>query len=154
MPLDTQAYMDALISHAGTTGHFASVNSVDIGSTPLNDDMIAVLWPRRIRALPQASGLNQTSISIEFTMRLIVTMNTDPLGQIDSRMIAAADSLMNAYSGDFTLGGLIAYVDLLGQHGAPMESQSGFLRINEDTQYRIVDITIPCVINDVWTQSE
>lgn len=146
--------MDALTSHAGASGHFSSVNSVDIGSTPTNDGMIAILWPRRIRALPAGSGLNSTSIAIEFNMRLMCSMNSDPFGQIDPRMIAAADALMNAYSGDFTLGGLIAYVDLLGQHGAPMESQSGFLTVGQDERVRIIDITIPCIINDVWNQAE
>lgn len=152
--LDTQAYMDALISHASASGHFSSVNSVDIGSTPANDGIVAILWPRRIRALPAQSGLNSTSIAIEFNMRLMCSMNSDPYGQIDPRIIAAADALMNAYSGDFTLGGLIAFVDLLGQHGAPMESQSGFLPIGENERFRIVDITIPCIINDVWNQAE
>ncbi len=154
MPIDTQSYMDAIASHAAASGHFESVNSVDIGSTPSNQGIVAVLWPRRIRALPGASGLNSTSVAIEFNMRLMCSMNTDPFGQIDPRMIAAADALMNAYSGDFTLGGTIAYVDLLGQHGAPMESQSGFLTIGEDERFRIVDITIPCIINDVWNQAE
>lgn len=154
MAIDTQALIDALISHALSLGHFSSVNSVDIGSTPDNTGLTAVIYPRRIRALPTGSGLASTSVAIDFTMRLIQSMNIDPFGSIDVGMIAAADALMNAYSGDFTLGDLIAYVDLLGQHGESLESDSGFLKLSDDQTFRIVDITIPCIINDVWNQAE
>lgn len=154
MAIDTQGLIDALISHALSLGHFQSVNSVDIGSTPVNSDLTAVIYPRRIRALAGGSGLASTSVGIDFTMRLIQAMNVDPFGSIDVQMIAAADALMNAYSEDFTLGDRIAYVDLLGQHGAALESDSGFMKLGDDQSFRIVDITIPCIISDVWNQAE
>lgn len=152
MAIDTQSYMDALTSHALSTGYFDSVNAVDIGSTPPNTGMVAVLWPRRIRALPAGSGLNVTSVSIVFSVRLIRAMDTDPTGQIDPQMISACDALMNAYSGDFTLGGLVNYIDLLGENGEALAADSGFLKMNENQTFRIVDITVPCVIHNVWTQ--
>lgn len=152
--IDTQACIDALKSHALSLGHFSSVNSVDVGSTPPSADLTAVVYPNRIRALPSASGLNSTSVAIDFMMRLIRGMNVDPLGSIDVEMITATDALMNSYSGNFTLGGLIAYVDLLGQHGESLNADSGFIKLDSDQTFRIVDITIPCIINDVWNQAE
>lgn len=154
MAINTQGIIDALISHALTTGYFASVNEVDFGSTPPNAELNAVIYSRRTRAVPGGSGLSATSVSIDFTVRLAQSLEVDPLGSIDPGMIAAADALMNAYSGDFTLGGLIAYVDLLGQHGESLGSDSGFIKLGEEQTFRIIDITIPCIINDVWTQSE
>ncbi len=150
--LSTQLYMDALASVALSTGHFASVNAVDVGSTPQPGGLSAVLWPRRIRALPAGSGLNTTSASLIFTMRLFGSMNSDPMGQIDPAMISAADDIMNLLSGDFMLNGLISYIDLLGEHGDALGSDSGFLKLNESQTFRIVDITIPMVIHNVWTQ--
>lgn len=154
MALTTKLYMDALISHALSLGYFTSVNSVDTGSTPSNDGLSGVLWSRRTRALPARSGLNSTSALVTFMMRLFHSANSDPLGEIDPRMIDATDALLNAYSGDFTLGGLVAYIDLLGEHGEGLGSDSGWLDMGEDRKFRIVDITIPLVINDVWNQAE
>lgn len=152
MPLNTRQYIDALISHAMSLGHLASVNETDIGSMPGNSDLIGVLYWRRMRPIPARSGLNTTSVLIEFNMRLIRATNTDPMGEIDPQMMDATDALMNAYSTDFTLGGVVAEIDLLGEYGQALESDSGFLKMTEELTFRIVDITIPCVINDVWTQ--
>lgn len=152
MTLNTKQYMDALASAALRTGRFDAVNGVDIGSTPANSGMVAVIWPRRIRAIPAGSGLNTTSASIVFTMRLFAAMNADPMGEIDPLMIDATDEIMNMLSGDFTLDGLIDYVDLLGEHGDALGSDSGFLKLNENQTFRIVDITIPLIIHTVWTQ--
>lgn len=152
MTLDTRGVMDKIVSHALSLGHLASVNQVDIGSMPNNTDLIGVLYFRRIRPVGARSGLSTTSVVIEFTMRLIRATKTDPLGEIDPEMIDAVDALLNAYSADFTLDGSIAEIDLLGEYGQALESDSGFLKMTEELTYRIVDITIPVVINDVWTQ--
>lgn len=150
--LSTRTYMDKLISHALSLGHLSSVNEVDIASNPGNSDLIGILYFRGARPIGAGSGLNSTSVVVEFTMRLVRSVNTDPLGQIDPQMVDAMDTLMNAYSGDFTLDGAISYVDLLGEHGQALDADSGFLKITEDLTYRIIDITIPCVIHDVWIQ--
>ncbi len=144
--------MDALISHAMASGHFSSVNSTDIGSAPTNEGISAVIWPRRGRPLPGRSGLATTSVVIPFMIRLFHASATDPLGEIDPRMIDAADALLNAYSGDFTLGGIIAEVDLLGQYGDALGWDSGWVDMGDDGKFRVLDIMVPLVINDVWTQ--
>jgi hypothetical protein len=155
--LDTQLYMDALISHALSSGHFVSVNAVDVGSTPTNEGLTAVLWPRRITPAPGRSGLASTSVVMTFVMRLFHSSVSDPLGQIDPIMLNATDALLNAFSGDFTLGGIVAEVDLLGQYGEQLRSDSGWLDMgggaDESKKFRIVDITIPLIINDIWTQA-
>lgn len=152
MALNTKIYMDALISHVMSLGHFSSVNSTDVGSVPTNDGISAVLWPRRIVPASGRSGLASTSVVMTLVMRLFHSAATDPIGEIDPRMIDATDALLNAFSGDFTLGGVVAEIDLLGQYGEALRSDSGWLDMGGDGKFRIVDITIPLVINDVWTQ--
>jgi hypothetical protein len=144
--------MDALISHAMASGHFSSVNSVDIGSVPTNEGISAVVWPRSGNPIPERSGLASTSVLIPFMVRLFRSMKSDPLGEIDPSLIDATDALLNAYSGDFTLGGIVAEVDLLGQYGDGLSWDSGYIDMGDDGKFRVVDITIPLVINDVWTQ--
>lgn len=144
--------MDALISHAAASGHFTSVNSTDIGSVPTSEGISAVVWPRSVRPIPERSGLASTSVVVSFMVRFFRSMNSDPLGEIDPAMIDAVDALMNAYTGNFTLGGIVAEVDLLGQYGDPLSMESGYIDMGDDGKFRIVDITVPLVINDVWTQ--
>jgi len=60
---------------------------------------------------------------------------------------------MGAYSGDFTLGGLVRDVDLLGHSGQQLSALPGWLDMGE-AKYRTVDITIPMVISDAWAQAE
>jgi hypothetical protein len=144
--------MDALISHASATGHFTSVNSTDIGSTPGNDGITVVIWPRSVNPIPERSGLASTSVAVTFMVRFFHALNSDPLGEIDSDMIDATDALLNSYSGDFTLGGVVAEVDLLGEHGDPLGMDSGYVELADDKKFRVVDITVPLIINDVWTQ--
>ncbi len=152
MALETRRYMDALISHAMASGHFSAVNSTDIGSVPTNEGISAVVWPRSGSPIPGRSGLASTSVLIPFMVRLFHASAVDPLREIDPRMIDATDALLNAYSGDFTLGGIVAEVDLLGQYSDGLSWDSGWVDMGDDGKFRIVDITVPLVINDVWTQ--
>jgi hypothetical protein len=59
---------------------------------------------------------------------------------------------MAAYSGDFTLGDVVQEVDLLGEVGVPLRAQAGYITINQ-TMYRCMDITLPLIVNDLWSQS-
>jgi hypothetical protein len=43
-------------------------------------------------------------------------------------------------------------VDLLGQFGTPLSAQAGY--VNQDGRlFRIMTITLPLVVNDVWGQA-
>jgi hypothetical protein len=61
--------------------------------------------------------------------------------------------MMVAFSGDFALGFAdgIRQIDLLGASGQSLSSQSGYVEIDKK-MYRVVDITIPVIINDMFSQ--
>jgi regulator of RNase E activity RraA len=61
------------------------------------------------------------------------------------------DTLMEAYTGDFTLDGLVREVDLLGQHGVPLSCLAGYLTIDKKMM-RVVDINVPLIVSDAWSQ--
>ena len=71
---------------------------------------------------------------------------------IDTNVIKAADALTTAYSGDFTLGGAVRDVDLLGMYGSPLRWLAGYVTINS-TIYRCMDLTLPLIVNDLWSQA-
>lgn len=141
---------DRIVSHAAATGYFDSVNAHEPRSAP-GSGITAAVWLQRLRPLT-SSGLASTSGAVEFVLRIYQGFLSEPLDTIDSRIMEAVDTLLTAYSGDFELGGNVRSVDLLGAYGPGLSVQAGYLTVDR-TLYRIVDITIPLIVNDLWDQS-
>lgn len=151
MSLNSKAIIDAAVSHAAASGYLERVNSHEPKVAPLNG-LTAAVWVDRITPIPLASGLAATSALLMLNVRLYSNLLQDPQDMIDPNLVAAADALMDAYSGDFTLGDLVRNVDLLGQFGEGLSAQAGYLE-QDRKMFRVVTITVPLVINDVWNQS-
>lgn len=149
--MDTQAILDAVITHALTSGYFERINGHEPKSAP-GKGLTAAVWADRIGPVAPASGLAATSARLVLNVRLYSPMLQEPQDAIDPTLVAAADALMAAYAGDFTLDGLVRNVDLLGAQGVPLEGQAGYLRA-DSTLYRVITITLPVIVNDAWSQS-
>lgn len=151
MALNIRTLRDALQSHAMASGWFDAVNGQEPHSPP-GQGLTCALWPQRLRPAPGASGLTSTSVRLAFTVRLYMGYNNEPGDEIDPYMLDACDDLMAAYSGDFTLDGLVKEIDLLGTYGDPLGLEAGYLRIESGTEFRVIDITVPLIVNDLWEQ--
>lgn len=149
--LDITAVVDQLASHAAATGVIdGPVNGHEPLSPPGNG-VTAAVWFNTIRPARGRSGLNATTVVVLCTLRLYKPLTSQPQDAIDEDLTAATNLLMKAYSGDFTLGGTVAEVDLLGEFGTPLWAQSAYQDIG-GTKYRVIDIAVPLVVNDVWGQ--
>jgi hypothetical protein len=71
---------------------------------------------------------------------------------VDLAVTGAVDQLMGAYSGDFEFGGNVRNVDILGAHGTGLGAVFGYARF-DSTTYRVATLTVPLIINDVWTEA-
>lgn len=140
---------DAMVSHATASGHFQSVNQHEPKNSPGNG-LRAALWAQTFRPA-RRSGLRSTSMRLEYRLRIYQNMLMEPQDAIDPTVLAAADAMFAAYSADFTLGGLIRQVDLLGSDGNPLSATAGYLAI-DNKMNRVMDLTIPLVLNDVYDQ--
>jgi hypothetical protein len=149
--METDALIDAVVSHALASGNFENVNQHEPKSSP-GHGITAAVWVQHIVPLPQQSGLNATAGRILFQVRLYSNMLAKEEDQIDPNLIKACDDLMEAYSGDFTLDGLVNSIDLLGRHGVPLSAQSGYMQV-ERGWYRILDIDVPLILDDIWSQN-
>ena len=150
MSLNTTGLFAALSSHAQTLGVFDRVNEHEPMNAPKNG-LTCAFWFVRLAPFPAGSGLSSTSGLVVFSARIYKPTQL-PQGSEDADVMAAADALMAAYSGDFALGGLVRNVDLLGQSGMQLSAQAGWLPFG-DTTFRTIDVTIPMIINDLWTQA-
>lgn len=150
MSLDITNMTNVLASYAAASGLFDKVNTHEPKSAPGNG-LTAALWLDSIEPLGPASGLSITSGRVVFILRPYLSMMSEPQDGIDLRITTAVDALFTAYSGDFDLGSNVRNVDLLGQYGVGLSARAGYL--NQDNKvYRTLEMTIPLIVNDLWTQ--
>lgn len=156
MTIDMRAITDALVSHAQLTGDFDKVNTHEPTTAPANG-MTCSIWAQALDPLPAESGLASTTGYLIMQARVydnVLRMAPDEADQIDPKMLTAVDKLMASYSGEFTLAGLVASIDLLGIGGQTLRAESGYVQIGGpgSGMYRIMTITIPMIISDAWEQ--
>lgn len=142
--------LDAVVSDAQRSGYFEKVNTHEPKKAP-RTGLTAAIWVQAIEPIALASGLASTSARITFTLRVYQNMLMEPQDMIDPRMMKAVSNLIRRYHDDFDFAGAIRNVDLLGQFGIALSAQSGYLEV-DNQMFRIMDITIPCIVNDVWVQ--
>lgn len=152
MSLDFAGLVDAVSSHAQASGLFDRVQAHEAKNAP-GLGVTAEVWLAQLRPIPGRSGLNATSGRVALNVRLRIPMTREPQDRIDVDLAAAVDALFTAYTGDFTLGGAAAEIDLLGAYGEPLSGVGGYLE-QDGQEYRIFDITVPIVLNDMYAQSE
>lgn len=149
MALNVTDILDGVVSHALASGWFERVNQHEPKSAPGNG-ITAAVWADRIEPA-RASGLQKTSARVVFNVRIYSSMLQEPQDDIDPQIMLAVDDLMTAYSGDFELGGNVRNVDLLGMGGTPLSAQAGYINVS-GTMYRVMTISLPVIVNDVWDQ--
>jgi hypothetical protein len=152
MTLAVDNILSAVVSHAAASGYLGRVNTVEPKAAPGNG-LTAAVWVQRVGAARGASGLASTTALVVLNLRLFQNMLKEPQDMIDPDLMRALDALMAAYSGDFTLGGLVRNVDLLGQFGPELSAEAGYVDIDKKL-FRVVTITLPLVVNDLWVQAE
>lgn len=151
MSFAAQAILDAAVSHALASGHFERVNGHEPKNAP-GRGLTAAIWAQSLGPVPAGSGLTRTTARLVLNIRIYSDMLQEPQDGIDPAVLRAVDALMSAYSGDFELGGNVRNVDLLGQAGIPLSAEAGYQNVG-GTMYRIMTITLPLIVNDVWTQN-
>lgn len=151
MAFGAQTLFNAIESHARASGLFDSVNTHEPKSAP-GGNLHCAIYVSTMAPVAIGSGLAATTGVLTIMARIYLPMIQEPQDKIDPTIAAATDTLMVALSGDFTLGGNARNIDLLGQTGGSLSAQAGYITIDQTT-FRSMDITIPIIVNDVFTQA-
>jgi hypothetical protein len=149
MTLNITGILDAVVSHAMASGHFEQVN----GHEPMNAPSLgltAAVWADTVQPV-RASGLDSTTVRLAFNVRIYTSTQADPADAIDPALLTAVDDLCAAYIDGFTLGGLVKQVDIFGAHGQPLLVRAGYIQ-QSGAIYRVMTITLPLIVNDLWEQ--
>jgi len=150
------AVYDSLKSHAQSLKLFQAVTEHEPLNPPAGGLSCAILLGP-LTPLSGGSGLAATSGRLEFHVRIYAHRSQYPSARIERDVLGAACTLMGAYSADFELligniaSGLVRDIDLLGRYGAPLSMTPGWLAA-DGAPFRIADITLPLILNDIFGQ--
>jgi len=139
------ALFAALESHAMSLGIFDRVSLHEPANAPGKGLSCSIVMdPAGIVPTPAASGLAAVSGTVTFLVRIYSSFLQKPLDSIDPALLGAAATLLGEYAGNFTLAGTVRDIDVLAMRAAPAYlSQDGH-------EYRVMQITLPVVVNDMW----
>ena len=140
MPFNVTGTMRTLQSHLAAAGYFRHVQIGEPKSAPTQRftaaiDMVAI----------DPHDITLAAICALYTMKVRVydNMTHEPQEDVELEMAIVVDKVMNDLSGDFTLGGTVRGIDM-----AQLNTRWAFLEVDR-TMYRIADISIPIIVNDV-----
>lgn len=150
MALDADSIFNAVESHAMSLGLFEVVNG-HAPKSPPNSGLGFSVTVEAVDPIP-SSGLAVTSVRLGLDVRLYRSFMSQPADAIDPNLLSAMSVLFTEYIGNFTLGGLIREVDVLGSHGPGLSVRAGYIDQGGQDN-RAFRITLPLIVNDVWTEA-
>ena len=143
---------NVLVSHLAASGHFdGGVETFEPKAQPTGRFHAAVFIDS-IAPAEGMSGLASTTYVYVYQVRIFRDMLADPVGNIDPDLNTVADKLLDDFNGDFTLGGNIRLIDVLGEAGTLLSMRAGYITVAQK-MYRVLDFTVPLIINDAATQA-
>jgi hypothetical protein len=143
---------DKVVSYALATGRFDHVNQHEPKSAP-GHGLECSVWMNTI-VPTRSSGLNAVSGVVTLYARIYTNFRKQPYDMIDPEVMSAVADLIGALVGDFDFGGAVNVraVDLLGAWtNVPLSAAAGYVEIDRQ-MFRVMTITIPIVINDMFTE--
>lgn len=149
--LDVTRYLDAMTSHAARLGPFERLQTHEPLTGPTGG-ITGAVWVTDLDTVPQLSGLSSTAVRMGFTFRLYQPVLSEPQDLIDAHMYDVVSLLLAAYNQDFTLGGLLHMIDLLGAYGPALSVRSGYVREQDGRLLRAMSIYVPAIISDAFNQ--
>lgn len=154
MAFDPQALLDAVVSIAATLGRFDRVAGHEPIKNPPGSGLTCASWVQSMRPAPRSSGLSNSSAVVVLQTRIFTNALADPQDGLDPKLLQATHELMTAYMADFSLGGLVRTIDIRGSEGVPVSVVTGYLEQGTPARlYRVMTITLPVIINDMWEET-
>lgn len=146
--IDAVDLLARLVSHAKRAGGFRAVLGHEPKSAPGATPTVA-FWVDSMD--PVTSGLDEVSVRVTITCRVYAVMLGEPGDGIDIDLLNAAGRLFRAYAGGFTLGGTARMIDIMGAEGVSLAMRAGYISIDSKL-FRVFNITIPVILNDVFAE--
>jgi len=146
---DVRPILDAIIGHGKAVGRLDVVTGHEPKSAP-QGKLSAAVWLQSMDPVP-SSGLAQSSARFVVQARIYASMTSTPQDAIDPDMTNAAVAWVGRLTNDLDLGGAARSVDLRAIHGVGLGFQAGYIE-QDGKLFRVYTLTVPVLVNDVWTE--
>lgn len=140
----------AAVSTAKKLAAFEVVISHEPKAAPTSLPACAV-WTQELRPVAAVSGLAATSGRLELRARIYLNFLGKPEDKIDPELVRLTSLLLGAYTGGFTFAGTVMEIDLLGAYGQSLSATAGYIQ-HDSHMFRVMEISVPVIIDDLWTQ--
>lgn len=145
---------DAMVSEIQLSGYFDKVNTHEPKRKP-GRGLTAAVWLQTLEPVGLVSGLDKSSALAVFIARFYILMQKEPQDYIDPSLMMASSNVMRRFHDnfDFNLDPMVRNVDVFGQCGTVMRLQAGYVE-QDNAMFRVMDLTVPVILNDVWPQNK
>lgn len=143
---DATALFEAIRSMAKKLGVFpADVPTHDPESPPPQGQLFCSIALGPVRAIT-SSGLAAVSGQVTLMVHVWSGARNRPTDSVDPAVLGATCLLMGAFAGGFTLGGTVRDIALMQMSAAP-----GYVNF-EGKEFRVMSITLPIEVNDMFAE--
>lgn len=132
------------------TGLFKSVNTVEPKAPPA-DGVTAAIYFANLKPVGAVSGLDSGSALLELTCRIYTNLLQTPADATDPKVIQVTSAVIKLFFGDLDLDGTVRNVDVFGEQSGGLTARAGHVDVG-GTLFRCVDISVPLLINDMYTE--
>ena len=143
--------INVIMSQLLASGYFDRVNSVEPKSAPGQGFEAAVVWVGS-DPFSAGSGLARAAMVYRLLIRVYRNWLAEPSESIDPDLLEIADKVLNDLIGDFDLGATARNVDIFGASGAGLSTKTGHVEVS-GTMFRAIDILVPIIVNDAFTEA-
>lgn len=150
MAFNSDTAVNYILTGAAKTGMFENLVAHEPGAAPSKTGLTAGCWVSTYE--PATSGLNSVSMRLTMQLRIFhLLARGKAQDSVDTKVMKGVDAVLNYYIGHFQ--GLTGsrYVDVFGADGEMLRAALGYAE-QDGTRFRIADVFIPLVINDVYSE--
>lgn len=148
MAFRIKATLQALHSHFAKSGYFPHVQ-IGEPKQPIGEKLGVAIFPVSMSNTVMFGGGKPRELHV-VTCRIYKDMLEDPEDQIEFAITEAVAEAASNIIGDFDLESTVNHVDICGQYGTPLSVTFGYLTLS-NVMYRLVDITVPIIVDDSTT---
>jgi hypothetical protein len=141
-----KALFDSVQSAAKGLGLFQGVDKHEPENAPGTRLYCSIVLGSGPTPKPAQSGLDAVTGQVTLIARVWSWAMQRPLDDVDPEVVAAVAALMNELAGEFTLDGTVRNIDLMSMSAEPAWVEF------EGKQFRVVSLTIPIVVNDMFEE--
>jgi hypothetical protein len=149
-----QAAIKAVYAAAVSTAQKLNIFEVVIQHEPKARPVglpACAVWTQELRPVAAVSGLSSTSGRLSLRARIYLNFLGKPEDRIDPELVRLTSTLLGAYTGGFTFAGTVMEIDLLGAYGESLSATAGYIH-HDDTVFRVMEISLPVIIENLWIQ--